>query len=876
MNNIVVSLTTIKSRIRNLPKILSSIIDKNSLEYTIHVFYSETECVYDTGCDEQDLAILNDFIKNENKSNVKILVSKVDNFGPFRKIIPALRIYNDHIIITIDDDEIFESPIVDEFVNSYNKFKCIISSVGRIVDIGNCQLMNDTIDYYKKIFKSDDKCYMNILPEGYGGILYHTNMFNRDFIDLDYSQLDMDLLRNDDLFLRYYTYNRNIPVYLNYIYQSNIYNSEQIQTLFKSNKKEKLSSLFLKIVDYQKHIEKCGLEFDAKKDINDLISLHSMQKNDTFKKSVHTGTDVKKLQYRINYNGSDKFFNIHEAIQRRYFNGSTSKINTILINIEKDTDRYQAALDEFKKLLISDFVHLKATYWKEKEKFVEDMNTLFNFLKDYNSQISYSKLELNKFSEFNDPNIMIQDGPLACYCSHMRAMVYGYLHFNNYTLIVEDDFFINDMDLIIENIQNVPDDWDVIYLGAQPINKFYEASLYKFSELFHSSQFYIIRNSSMEHIFKGVYPIEDQIDILMAKLYNSLNIYNLANATLQKNFESNTQNNLYVIYNSPNYEFIRICIDKIKCLLSEIIVHELKLVESNSIYIQNIVLKILFDVIFSKITIDKQLDIDYYNKLRSTVIDRKDDQLYSDYFIDNYREKLFNEIYIVINSSVKGINTDVTVTNIINDIYHIIKGFNLVNTIDDFFSESLVPLNYGSTSNVYLLSQTKSIVVKVYNDNLRWKTKNHDNSQSILQKEIQILNKLTNRLGFQKLIKNFDNKLYLDYVGETLFDNFVLPINWIEQLNIIFNTLTLNNIYYPEFNLKNITNLNNQLYFIDYGLAEISENANNLENFKNFVEFISSIQTKFAEIDDLEQQHIYYNNYISNLRLEGNYISNIF
>jgi hypothetical protein len=226
MSKIVLSITTIKSRISNLPKILSSIINKNKSDFVIHIFYSLELNILDDGCDSNDIEQLENFIKSNDKTNVQIKLTQTENIGPYKKIIPALKIYKDHIIITVDDDEIFESEIVDLYVEAYEKYKCIISSVGRIIDLSNGKDMNDTISYYKKIFQTDTP-YMNILPEGYGGILYHSNMFDENFINFDYKSLDSELIKNDDIFIRYYTYNREIPVFLRYIYQSNIYNTEQ-------------------------------------------------------------------------------------------------------------------------------------------------------------------------------------------------------------------------------------------------------------------------------------------------------------------------------------------------------------------------------------------------------------------------------------------------------------------------------------------------------------------------------------------------------------------------------------------------------------------------------------------------------------------------
>jgi predicted Ser/Thr protein kinase len=913
MENIVISLTTIQSRIKNLPKVINSILNKNTLPNIIHIFYSDTENIYDKGCSDEDISIFLDTINsynNNNKNNVEIKLSKVDNYGSYRKIIPALRLYRDHIIITIDDDEIFESDLIGDFIDAYVKYKCVICSVGRIIDLTNWNNMNDTIDYYNKIFTSD-KPYMNILPEGYGGILYHSNMFDNNFINFDYNTLEQNILKNDDIFIRYYTYNLGIPVFVKYVYQSNMYNTEQIPCLFKLNKKIKLYEIVEQthITQFLSNFKKTNINFDNLNDIQSLINLYSKQKNDVYKKSVHTGTDVKKLQYRINYNSVDKYINLHDIIQKRYFPDSQTNINTVMINIEKDVYRYDSAIREFKKLLINDFIHLKATFWREKVNFTNDMSSILNFCKNYNSNIVNTNISLDLFSVFDDQNIMIQDGPLACYCSHVRGIIYGFLNFSNYTIIVEDDFHINDIDSILENITKIPDDWDIICIGAQPINQFYDGPFYKFTDLFHSTHFYIIRNSSMETIFKNIYPIYDQIDILLSKLHNVLNIYNIPNAILQKNFESNTQNNLFVIYNSPNYEYMRTTIHNIKSILFDIIYSELKInpnncndKTSNIKNINNIVLKILFDVIFSKILSVDEIDKEYFNNQIDNQIDNKieldnlihETELYNEYFVKNQKQKLYSQIYVIINGCIKGINVDTTVKNIINNIYNIIHGFSLTNTIDTEFDKIYLPLNYGSTSNVYLLtdldicSTDENVVVKVYNKNLRWTFENHTDYFEIIQKEINILNKLESYDEFQHIIKYSQDRIYLKYVGESLFDNFILPENWIEQIKYLFEILDNNNILYPEFNLKNITFISNKLYLIDFGLATIvngleldsgsNPNLNpnlNHHNLINFIEILQIFDDKFKNITDIELQHVFYNNFITNIKLDKNNVYNI-
>ena len=96
-----------------------------------------------------------------------------------------------------------------------------------------------------------------------------------------------------------------------------------------------------------------------------------------FKNIIGTGTDIKQLQY------ADLAENIcHEKID--LYDLINCKNNSIVINIEKDILRYKSIVNELKKLSIYNFVHLKATYWKEKFKFQEDFNMIMNFMRQFN------------------------------------------------------------------------------------------------------------------------------------------------------------------------------------------------------------------------------------------------------------------------------------------------------------------------------------------------------------------------------------------------------------------------------------------------------------------------------------------------------------
>ena len=165
-------------------------------------------------------------------------------------------------------------------------------------------------------------------------------------------------------------------------------------------------------------------------------------------KRIFNGIDVKRFQYEeYATNLSHKQINLTEIISKHLF-GKEVETNCVMINLEKDAIRYENTIKEFQKISVIDFSHLKATYWKEKENLKKDLEFVIDFLSQFNPSILVNKIEINEFSEINDPNIHIQDGPLACYVSHLRSMIYGYTNFKDYTIIVEDDISIANTEFI--------------------------------------------------------------------------------------------------------------------------------------------------------------------------------------------------------------------------------------------------------------------------------------------------------------------------------------------------------------------------------------------------------------------------------------------
>jgi hypothetical protein len=233
--------------------------------------------------------------------------------------------------------------------------------------------------------------------------------------------------------------------------------------------------------------------------------------------------------------------------------------------------------------------------------------------------------------------------------------------------------------------------------------------------------------------------------------------------------------------------------------------------------------------------------------------------------------EIYQQIKCILTYFVKDLNTDKLASELVDDIDYIIKSFELHNTYDQVLYENIKAYNFGCTSSVYR-SESKTSIVKVYNDKLRWKKENHDNIDNIFDRELKILD----RLEMIQTYSESDLILRMPWVGESLYQNFNLPGDWEIQISNIFNGFTQKSILYPEFNLNNITVLNGRINFVDYGLAEINENCDNSANCKNFIEILKIISDKFDNVDGFKQRHIVYNTFMSHLRHNKIYPNNVF
>ena len=201
----------------------------------------------------------------------------------------------------------------------------------------------------------------------------------------------------------------------------------------------------------------------------------------------------------------------------------------------------------------------------------------------------------------------------------------------------------------------------------------------------------------------------------------------------------------------------------------------------------------------------------------------------------------------------KGVNTDNISKILLNYIINIIKDFKL------YHNEKVKAFDYGSTCQTFITGDT---VIKIYNQTSRFITNGHDNIKEIFNKEVSILEKYSKEILIDKDTENA--KIFLKYLGESLYNNFKLPRDWKEQIEKIFNEFTMSAIYYPEFNIKNILVLNDTISFIDFGLAEFDSNKDNTENCVIFIDLLQQLEDRFKDKDC--NTNLLYTVFINNIK----------
>lgn len=191
MNNtktpVYISLTSIFKNQHILLVTLISVIKQTRKPDKIFLYLSEEPYLLDTGFKDKNITNSN-LLKLINDNSI-INIKWVKNTGPYRKLLPLLKDKWDEncIIITIDDDTIYDTHLIENLVNDYHKHKCVIGYRGFTPSFDKLE----NFDYLKRLdYKFQHLSLYNFFT-GKGGILYKPQFFHKTH----------DLIFNDKIYL---------------------------------------------------------------------------------------------------------------------------------------------------------------------------------------------------------------------------------------------------------------------------------------------------------------------------------------------------------------------------------------------------------------------------------------------------------------------------------------------------------------------------------------------------------------------------------------------------------------------------------------------------------------------------------------------------
>lgn len=202
MPQVVVTLTTIPTRLHNeheygLKSCIDSLVNQNYENYEIHFNIPQFNKV------TKDPYVIPAWLNELAAKTFRLKLFRVDDYGSITKLVPTLlRVEDpDTIIITVDDDLVYNADMVKEQVANQDKFPgCAVGYDG--LGIVKPPVFNDVRDHY--VVSVNGNYPVKVLQA------YKTISYRRKFFEQDYFTDFVGKSWNDDLLNSSYLAYKNI------------------------------------------------------------------------------------------------------------------------------------------------------------------------------------------------------------------------------------------------------------------------------------------------------------------------------------------------------------------------------------------------------------------------------------------------------------------------------------------------------------------------------------------------------------------------------------------------------------------------------------------------------------------------------------------
>lgn len=195
---IIVSLTSYRKRFPTLDICIKSILNQTLLPDHLILYLSKDEKA--AGIPKQ--------IENLKKYGLEIKFVDLD-LKPHKKYYYAMKEFPDDIVITMDDDIVYASNVIDELYKTYKRFpKCVIAARAHEITF-NKKGVNNYDDWNQCCTNSYEPSFLYMATEG-AGALYPPHLLNPDILfDLTYIKKYINV---DDLWMKAVEILSDVPV----------------------------------------------------------------------------------------------------------------------------------------------------------------------------------------------------------------------------------------------------------------------------------------------------------------------------------------------------------------------------------------------------------------------------------------------------------------------------------------------------------------------------------------------------------------------------------------------------------------------------------------------------------------------------------------
>jgi hypothetical protein len=201
---IVVTITTIRSRLQYMPIVIESLLKQTLKPVRIDLNISQQPYLLDEGITPDDPVLV------ALMGMPSLYVNWVPNIGSYRKIWPFIEshfsqvIAKDSVFVTCDDDTIYPDYFLEHLYKSYLRHDCVVAFRGRHIEVDQQGLMP-----YDKWTLGQIQPSLCNLPTGKDGILYSTKFFTKEILNLVEAQRIAPTA--DDLWIKWHCALNGVP-----------------------------------------------------------------------------------------------------------------------------------------------------------------------------------------------------------------------------------------------------------------------------------------------------------------------------------------------------------------------------------------------------------------------------------------------------------------------------------------------------------------------------------------------------------------------------------------------------------------------------------------------------------------------------------------